>query len=238
MDERRVVSQANPDPHAQDVEGEPRCAYVDFEFLRDLWAPAGLVSIGLTDDEGRDYYAVNADCAIRAVYREQWMRENVWQFLPHAPARPGLRHRLAARRLWPASPLLLDRRDPAVKPLAEIRREVTAWFELAGQRRNHLYVHYGSQDVCRLHSLYGHDWHGMPRAVPTWAFELRALREQAGQPDMPRQASDQHHALADAQHARVQHEFLLGLAAEQGSPVRGRVLFSSESTSADGGVRN
>lgn len=227
------MSEATTGARLREVEGEPRCTYVDFEFLRALWEPAGLVSIGLTDDEGRDYYAVSADCAIRAVYRDRWMREHVWPFLPHGPARPGVRHRLAARRLWPAAPLLLDRRDPVVKPLPQIREEVTAWFELAGRRRNHLYVHYGSQDLVRLHSLYGHNWNDMPRAVPTWAFELRALREQAGQPTMPKQASDQHHALADARHARDQHEFLLTLAAEQGWPVRRRVLFAHELEPAD-----
>jgi hypothetical protein len=170
-----------------------RDAYIDCEFLPADLSTRGLVSIGLTDNEDNDYYAVNADMDVDALHRVPWMVANVWKYLPHLGAQ-GLPH-------------LLDRTHPDVKPIGQIRDEVRTYFG-KHPRRSHLYAWYGAQDIGRLHSLWNNDWAVMPEDVPTWFHELQSLAWLAGDPQLPEQDGGEHHALADAKYNRQLHEFL------------------------------
>jgi hypothetical protein len=178
------------------VPTDPRRVYLDTEFLLSDPTTGGFVSVGLTDDAGHDYTAINAEMDAFHVYNHAWMRENVWPFLPTAP---GIPHRL-------------DYTHPDVKPLAEIKDEIAAYFDTG--RETHLYAYYGGQDIFRLHSLWGHDWEIMPRQIPRWFFDIKALYVQAGSPEMPEQKNGAHDALDDARYNRTMHEHLLALEAE------------------------
>lgn len=175
---------------------EPRNVYLDTEFLTADPTTKGLVALGLTDGEGRDYYAVNANMDAYRVYMHRWMRDNVW---PYLPTFGGTHYRL-------------DYSHPDVKPLDQIAEEVAAYFDLDEGRENHLYAYYGAQDAFRLHSLWGHDWEVMPRTVPRWFFDLKALAVAAGRPEMPEQETGAHQALDDARYNRTMHQHLLTLA--------------------------
>lgn len=180
---------------------QPRKVYLDTEFLTSDPTTSGLVSIGLTDDSGRDYYAVNAQMDAVSVHNHPWMRANVWPYLPNG-APDGLPH-------------LLNYAHPDVKDDDQIREEIADYFALDGEdQETHLYAYYGGQDIFRLHSLWGHDWANMPDQIPTWFFDLKALRVQAGNPEMPPQDDNEHHALADARYNRRMHEHLLSLAGQ------------------------
>jgi hypothetical protein len=178
-----------------------RNVYLDCEFLPADPTTAGLVSIGLTDDQGVDYYAVNAYTDVAALLAIPWMVDNVWPSLP-----------TARDTSWPGFETDLDRKDPAVKRLDDIRRDVAAYFADTNADTTHLWAWYGGQDICRLHSLWDNDWSQMPSQIPQWFNELETLRWQAGNPDMPQQPSGQHNALADARHNRTMHHFLESLA--------------------------
>jgi hypothetical protein len=172
----------------------PRHTYLDIEFLPANPTTSGLVSIGLTDNQGNDYYAVNADMDTIAVRAVPWMVANVWPYLPHCgnAGRPGS----------------LDRDHPDVKTTDQIREDIKAYFG-RHQQPAHLYAWYGSQDLSRLHSLWDNDWSMMPEDVPRWFHELQSLAHQAGDPQLPQQDGGEHHALADAKYNRQLHEFLL-----------------------------
>ncbi|MGG7574185.1 hypothetical protein [Streptomyces sirii] len=168
-----------------------RRTYLDCEFLPGLTTTGGFVSAGLTDDERRDWYAVNAEMDFAAVMANEFLREHVVPFLP----------------LTPSGALDLDHDD--VKPLAQIRDEVTAYF---GTGTNPvLYAYYGASDLMRLHSLWNHDWQVMPAPIPRWHDDLKALAVRAGNPEMPPQETGVHHALEDARYNRVMHEVLLSM---------------------------
>src|SRR5690606_4057875 len=36
-----------------------------------------LISIGIVCEDGREYYAINKDCDIKAIWNDEWLRENV-----------------------------------------------------------------------------------------------------------------------------------------------------------------
>ena len=171
---------------------EPRRVYLDTEFIPADPSTGGLIGIGLTDDQGRDYYAVSSEFNWAEVRQHPWLGKHVW---PHLPLNQiGL----------------LDPFHPDVKPLKQIRADITRYF--ADHPPAHLYAWYGGQDIGRLHSLWDNDWSKMPEDIPQWFHELQSLAWLAGDPQLPEQDSGEHHALADAKHNRRIHEFLLARA--------------------------
>ncbi|MFM9373210.1 hypothetical protein [Streptomyces sp. Da 82-17] len=171
-----------------------RNVYLDCEFLAADPSLRGLVSIGLTDDHGVDFYAVHQDFDVAALLDSEWMVDNVWPSLPTVHA-PGA---LQALNLLHEDVLTAD----------EIRTGVADYFADTDATETHLYAYYGGQDICRLHSLWDNNWAVMPDEIPRWFNELEMLRVQAGGPDMPEQESGLHNALEDARHNRRMHRFL------------------------------
>lgn len=176
-----------------------RNVYLDCEFLPADPSLRGLVSIGLTDDQGVDYYAVNRDFDMKAFKRIPFMMDNVWPFLPkpHGDVR--------FHGTWPR----LDLRHPAVKSTTQIAQDIADYFTDPTDAETRLWAWYGGQDICRLHSLWDNDWSAMPEQIPRWFNELEMLRWQAGNPEMPEQPAGLHNALADARHNRTMHQFLV-----------------------------
>lgn len=168
-----------------------RNVYLDCEFMPADQTTAGLISIGMTDDQGIDYYAVNDDMNRAAVLEVPWMVENVWPYLPLNETKQ------------------IDRLHPDVRPLHVIRQDVADYFAHTDAENTHLYAYYGGQDICRLHSLWDNSWAVMPEAVPRWFFDIKALAVQAGSPELPAQENSEHHALADAHYNRAMHQYLL-----------------------------
>ncbi|GAA3077099.1 hypothetical protein [Streptosporangium carneum] len=175
-----------------------RRVYLACEFLPADPTVRGLVSIGLTDDAGRDYYAVNNDMDFTAVLDVPWMVDDVWPWLPRCTA--------------DGYPYLLDRVHPDVKLIKEIRDEVAMYFA-CGPPETHLYAACGGQHIHRLHSLWDNHWEVMPSAVPRWFHELWSLAVQAGNPPLPERPRREHHALTHARYYRTLHERLLTLTA-------------------------
>lgn len=161
-----------------------RHVHLDTEFLRADLTRTGTVSIALHDEDGSDYYAVNAGMNATAVYADDWMRENVWPYIPHDQANPDR----------------LDTTAPEVKPFETIRDEIAAYFAHTSADETRLYAWKGGQDIVRLHSFWDHDWAVMPPQIPCWMQDLRALADLRGNPPLPRQESGKHHPLDDARH--------------------------------------
>jgi hypothetical protein len=181
-----------------------RHVYLDTEFLPIDPTNRGLVSIGLTDGQGRSYYAVNRDMDVEALLSAPWMVNNV---VPHLPV-----EKEPDSGGWIG---MLDFDHPDMKPLQTIRDEVTAYFAGTEASETRLYAYYGGQDIGRLHMLWDNDWARMPAFIPQWFTELQALIVDAGNPRLPEQPKGLHHALADAEHNRRIHERLMSLGRER-----------------------
>jgi hypothetical protein len=188
-----------------------RNVYLDCEFLTADPSLDGLVSIALTDDQGVEYYAVNRACDWQALVWHDWMRANV---VPSLPIRFPL-GREESPGVWTWDDEHPDRQ--ALKRPQIIRDDIAAYFADTDAETTHLYAYYGGQDICRLHSLWGNDWSAMPKAVPCWFFDLKALAVQAGSPVLPEQAHGAHNALEDARHNRTVHQFLTSLTSSKES---------------------
>ncbi|UWZ40661.1 polyadenylate-specific 3'-exoribonuclease AS [Dactylosporangium roseum] len=148
--------------------------FYDCEFIED-GRLIDLVSIGVVDEHGREYYAVSTEFdESRAV---PWVRRHVLDKLP-SPADKAWRSR--------------DRiRDDLLEFLAEPLRTGKA-------DEVELWAWYAAYDHVALAQLWG-PMPTLPREIPRFTKDLRQLWDESGRPPLP-VAEGRHDALVDARH--------------------------------------
>lgn len=144
--------------------------FFDTEFIED-GQTIDLVSIGVVDENGREFYAVSTE--FDPDRAGPWVRANVLDKLPP-----------------PSSPVYLDR--------ATIRERLLAYLLEPGEEIE-LWAWYAAYDHVALAQLWG-SMPALPRAIPRFTRELRQRWEDVGKPTLPPSPSDAHDALADARH--------------------------------------
>ncbi|MGX7680449.1 polyadenylate-specific 3'-exoribonuclease AS [Jatrophihabitans sp. DSM 45814] len=144
--------------------------FYDCEFIED-GRTIDLVSIGVVDESGREFYAVSTEFdETRAI---EWVRRHVLNQLP-SPSHPAWRSR------------------------AQIRDDLLE-FLLAPGEPIELWAWMASYDHVVLAQLWG-DMRALPRQIPRFTHELRQHWEAVGSPPLPAAGADAHDALADARH--------------------------------------
>jgi len=157
--------------------------FYDCEFIED-GLTIDLVSIGVVDEWGREFYAVSTEFdPAKAI---PWVRENVLKLLP-SPADKAWRSRARIRE---------DLYEFLVEPLRGRSQETLE-----------LWAWYGAYDHVALCQLWG-AMPDLPRAIPRFTFELRQLWEERGRPALPSAASARHDALVDARHNLARYRAL------------------------------
>jgi hypothetical protein len=144
--------------------------FYDTEFIED-GLTIDLVSIGVVDEKGREFYAVSTE--FDPDKAGQWVRDHVLAKLP-SPADPA----------WCDRATMRDRLMKFLSPRGE-RVELWAWF--------------AAYDHVALAQLWG-DMPALPRELPRFTRELRQRWEDVGKPVLPGPPDDAHDALADARH--------------------------------------
>lgn len=148
--------------------------FYDCEFIED-GQTIDLVSIGVVDENGREYYAVSTEFdGARAL---PWVRRNVLDKLP-SPADPAWRSREAIRTT------LFDFLMAPLRERPGAQMELWAW--------------YAAYDHVALAQLWG-PMPALPRAIPRFTKDLRQMWDDLGQPKLPEMAG-RHDALVDARH--------------------------------------
>jgi len=160
--------------------------FYDCEFIED-GTTIDLVSIGMVDETGREFYAVSTEFdPSRAI---SWVRRNVLAQLP-PPA------------------------DPVWRSRERIRADLLAFLGAPGEPIE-LWAWMSAYDHVALAQLWG-DMRALPRQIPRFTHELRQRWEDAGCPHLPEPPSDQHDALADARHNLARWRVLDGLVRDTG----------------------
>jgi len=158
--------------------------FYDTEFIED-GQTIDLISIGVVDETGREFYAVSTefdpDNAI------PWVRRHVLDQLP-SPA------------------------DPAWRSRARIRDDLLSFLTGPGQAIE-LWAWLASYDHVALAQLWG-PMTELPRAIPRFTYELRQRWADLGKPDLPVAGPDAHDALADARHNLARWRAMQELARE------------------------
>jgi hypothetical protein len=149
--------------------------FYDCEFIED-GRVIDLVSIGVVDEHGREFYAISTEFDDRAAV--PWVRRNVLDRLP-SPGHPAWRSRARIRD---------DLLEFLVEPLRGRpgeRMELWAW--------------YAAYDHVALAQLWGR-MPTLPREIPRFTKDLRQLWDDRGRPPLPESVEQRHDALVDARH--------------------------------------
>jgi len=154
--------------------------YYDCEFLED-GRTIDLISIGIVNDRGDQYYAVDLDAPWRRIRKHPWLVENVLPSLPHTPDGQ------------------LDEFNPVFRERHIIAEQVHQFLTGPGEPVE-LWAWYGAYDHVALCQLYG-TMNDHPNGIPMWTNDLQQEAHRLGVD--PEQilppAKDQHNALADAE---------------------------------------
>jgi hypothetical protein len=149
--------------------------FYDCEFIED-GRIIDLVSIGVVDESGREYYAISTEFDDRAAL--PWVRRNVLDKLP-SPSDPAWRSRSRIRD---------ELYEFLVAPVRERPGE-----------RIELWAWYAAYDHVALAQLWGR-MPDLPREIPRFTKELRQLWDDLGRPPLPDAEAARHNALVDARH--------------------------------------
>jgi hypothetical protein len=150
--------------------GRVRRYFYDTEFIED-GTTIDLVSIGVVDETGREFYAVSTEFDDRKAI--PWVRRNVLDKLP-SPA------------------------DPAWRSRERIREDLLAFLTEPGEEIE-LWAWFGAYDHVALAQLWG-PMPALPREIPRFTRELRQRWDDRGRPDFPAKPSGVHDALVDARY--------------------------------------
>lgn len=166
--------------------------YYDCEFLEN-GINIDLISIGMVADDGREYYAVNADCQWYMVIQHKWLSENVVPYLPTRQTKHLLK---------------LDLEHNDVKPKLDIAREIQQFLQETPDLD--LWAWYGAYDHVALAQLWG-PMVNLPQGIPMWTNDIRQEYHRLGNPTGPKQEVKLHHALEDARYNKILHRYILEL---------------------------
>ncbi|MPZ86386.1 MAG: polyadenylate-specific 3'-exoribonuclease AS [Actinophytocola sp.] len=144
--------------------------FYDTEFIED-GTTIDLVSIGVVDENGREFYAVSTE--FDPDRAGPWVREHVLDKLPP-----------------PADPAWCDRATMRARLLRFLNRD---------REKVELWAWFAAYDHVAIAQLWG-DMPALPRELPRFTRELRQRWEDVGKPVLPTPPKDAHDALADARH--------------------------------------
>ncbi|QFG10077.1 DnaQ-like DNA polymerase III subunit [Mycobacterium phage IdentityCrisis] len=165
----------------------------DTEFLEDGHT-IELISIGIVCEDGREYYAVNADMPYERLKKEEWLCENVIPHLPLTGNPPTVEQHTnpSSGYYWS-----LDTKSVLVKPKWVIANEVREFLLAAPDPE--LWAYYAAYDHVALAQLWG-PMINLPEGIPMYTHDLKQEMDRVGvdSGEFPSPAAA-HNALADAQ---------------------------------------
>lgn len=177
--------------------------WYDTEFIeRGFQHPVDGISWGVKAEDGRKYYAISAEFNMYAAWHKvepdgtYWLRENVIRHLP-------LVRNAEDEILFDVTGTpRIDHSNEFVKSRRQIAAELKKFFRLDEREKYgdpELWAWYADYDHVVLCQLFG-TMAQLPEGMPMYTNDLKQEVARAGNPPMPKQVGDEHHALSDAEH--------------------------------------
>jgi hypothetical protein len=166
--------------------------FYDTEFIEDGHT-IDLVSIGMVAEDGRTYYAISK--AFNPKKASTWVKVNVLAHLP--PRFVNFSDVSVSPRLKEAS--------RAWKLRTEIKSDLL--FFVGDDPKPEFWAYYAAYDHVALCQLFG-PMINLPKGWPMYTRDIKQLCDSLGNPELPKQQDDEHHALADARWNKIAYEFL------------------------------
>lgn len=138
-----------------------------------------LISIGIVSEHGQMFYVENMDADVELA--SDWVKENV---MPHLD---WLGHGFHHHEIGPA---------------------IKRWIDASEDNRPEFWAYYADYDWVVLCQLFGR-MIDLPKGWPMFCMDIKQLCVSLGNPKLPAQATQEHHALNDAIWAKEAYEFLI-----------------------------
>lgn len=167
--------------------------WYDTEFHeRGSVAPIEFISIGMVREDGAEYYAISREVSWWAVYKNEWLRENVLSSLPGKVKGFGN----GGGTFDP------DESSGLYKRPTGIAKEVSEFCRagLEGDQKAELWAYYADYDHVVLSQLFG-QMNDLPGHMPMYTRDIKHAADMFGV-TLPQQGADEHNALADARWVR------------------------------------
>jgi hypothetical protein len=167
--------------------------FLDTEFIED-GKTIDLISIGIVAEDGRELYAESTEADLSKA--SEWVRENV---IAHLWSQQADKR---SANLWIRDVGvggLLNRRD--------IAREIVAFCDVETYGKPEFWAYYADYDWVALCQLFG-TMMDLPKGWPMYCRDIKQEADRLGNPKLPEQGDDEHHALADAKWNRDSLAFL------------------------------
>lgn len=152
--------------------------FYDTEFIED-GKTIDLISIGIVAEDGREYYAISTEFDYTKA--SDWVKENVLVHLP------------GADRVW--------------KSRAGIAEDLVKFCDPEKYGKPEFWGYYSAYDHVALCQLFG-QMVNLPKRWPMYTNDIKQLCKSLGDPQLPPQGKNKHHALADARWNKQAWEFL------------------------------
>jgi 3' exoribonuclease, RNase T-like len=173
--------------------------FLDTEFIED-GSTIDLISIGIVAEDGREFYGINWDCDFAAA--SQWVVDNVLVNLPFRPP-------VNPKGDW-------YRKEDLTKAVAVFtgcqvgkNKNGTPWFYIfENEEKPEFWADYAAYDHVALCQLFG-AMMDLPKGYPMYIHDIQQERDRLGNPELPEQPGDAHHALADARWVKRLYEYLM-----------------------------
>lgn len=161
--------------------------WYDTEFIED-GKTIDLISIGITAEDGREYYAISTE--FDESKANDWVKENVLIHLP------------------PRDPQFSFEGENPWRDRATIKSDLLTFCDIRLYGKFELWAYYGAYDHVAFCQLFG-TMMQLPGQWPMYTRDLKQWADYLGNPRLPEQdKKDEHHALADARWCRQAWEFL------------------------------
>lgn len=176
--------------------------FYDTEFLED-GSTIDFISIGIVAEDGREYYAVNAECDTDRIVNNKWLMDHVMSSIKHDTYIASTPQGFPIRR-W------MYITDPAAKPKSWIARNITDL--VGGDRDAEFWAWYGAYDHVCLAQLWG-KMIDLPNMIPMVTDDIKTLAKEAkrktgSEPRFPSQPAGHHNALDDARWNVVRYNYV------------------------------
>jgi 3' exoribonuclease, RNase T-like len=165
--------------------------FLDTEFIED-GRTIDLISIGIVAEDGREFYAENSDADLSKA--SPWVKENV---IPHL------------FMVNPSNGNALSRGSSigGLMTHKEIGREVVCFMNPDQYGRPEVWGYYADYDWVVFCWLFG-TMMDLPSGFPMHCLDIKQWCFMLGNPRLPFQDTNEHHALADARWNKQAWEFL------------------------------
>lgn len=172
--------------------------FLDTEFIEDGHT-IDLISIGIVDENGVEFYAISSEANYNKAYANLWVRENVLRDIPL-----GLPH-------IPDREVIINTDAPHVCTRAEIADRLLNYLAdtlIGPEDPIEFWAYYADYDWVVLCQLFG-TMKDLPAGFPMFCMDIKQLAVSLGNPRLPEQDKGQHNALADAHWNVKAHQFLM-----------------------------